>query len=307
MKFISKKVLQKIILEECINVLLEQEDPEAAAQAADRTKARQAAAKAKGTMPMDAMLKRQKAAVKAQKLKKKNQKSRSRGGCGKPGSGYGQSGFRPSTKKSNSSDPEYKTFYADLDQHGLAKYLGKRGKDFWWGRAHRRAYRKLLCALERKGATVKAATPAKVPAKTTPAKAPTKAAVKTTPAKAAAAKAQPAQLTSQSMHNAIYSTEPGDKLSLTFRKFVNEYGATVFKTGKTYSATIGKKRAIVQHENILFYGGKTKMTKREFYEKIKEEGENPCATLDCSKSTIARGGKAKSLNDFLKNPDAAFA
>ena len=88
----------------------------------------------------------------------KSRKTKER--CGKAPQGeYGSRGFKPRpnnlrSKARQEKYPEIKKifdqFYADLDEFGV-----KITKDFWWGSAHSKAYRRILCKLDEKSAKPK--------------------------------------------------------------------------------------------------------------------------------------------------------
>jgi thiol-disulfide isomerase/thioredoxin len=107
------------------------------------------------------------------------------------------------------------------------------------------------------------------------------------------------------MKDAIMASKNGDKLKLNFQKDVDHMGVTVFKEGTEYEGIVqGQKgnNVSVDHENIIFVGSNTTMTKAEFIKKLASQDGEPCEILNCDSSTITRGNKSKSFVDYLADP-----
>ena len=88
----------------------------------------------------------------------------------------------------------------------------------------------------------------------------------------------------------------GDKLSLTFRKKVegDKFGQVVFKKGKTYAGSVQSDGISISHENIVTglagYSTQSVLSKEDLKKKIRAAGD-PCASIDCSISTITSPGQ----------------
>ena len=57
---------------------------------------------------------------------------------------YGEPGWRPDKIKSKAGDAQFEQFYADLEKAKLLDKLGRRKKDYNYGRKHKSAYKALL-------------------------------------------------------------------------------------------------------------------------------------------------------------------
>ncbi len=84
-----------------------------------------------------------------------------------------------------------------------------------------------------------------------------------------------------SFEEAMNLVKPGDTFHLFFKKEVSQYGFTIFKPGKFYEGTTVTPNGdfSIKHEDIMFRGDTSVLTRNEFLEKLKEEGE-PCDILD---------------------------
>tara|TARA_B100000287_G_scaffold394952_1_gene409425 strand:+ start:3643 stop:6627 length:2985 start_codon:yes stop_codon:yes gene_type:complete len=110
-----------------------------------------------------------------------------------------------------------------------------------------------------------------------------------------------------SFEEAMSLVKPGDTFNLFFKKEVSQYGFTIFKPGKFYEGTTVTPNGdfSIKHEDIMFRGDTSVLTKNEFLEKLKEEGE-PCDILDCYRSVFIRPGVGqKTLAAALEDPSFA--